>query len=43
VNEIVDLAVIQLTTADTFVPMNLGDSGTVRVGDEVIALGFPLK
>ena len=43
VDEIADLAVIQLTTADTFVPMSLGDSDTVRVGDEVIALGFPLS
>ena len=43
VDEIADLAVIQLTTADTFVPMALGDSNTVRVGDEVIALGFPLS
>ena len=43
VDEIADLAVIQLTTADTFVPMSLGDSDAVRVGDEVIALGFPLS
>ena len=43
VDEIADLAVIQLTTADAFVPMSLGDSDTVRVGDEVIALGFPLS
>ena len=43
VDEIADLAVIQLTTADAFVPMALGDSDTVRVGDEVIALGFPLS
>ena len=43
VDEIADLAVIQLTTADPFMPMTLGDSDSVRVGDEVIALGFPLS
>ena len=43
IDEIVDLAIIQLTTVDTFQPMELGNSDAVRVGDEVIALGFPLS
>jgi putative serine protease PepD len=37
-----DLAVIQVTApADKLVPIQLGDSSTVRVGDEVIAIGYP--
>lgn len=43
VDEIADLAVVQLVSSDKFEIMDLGNSNDVRVGDEVIALGFPWR
>lgn len=43
VDEIADLAVVQLVSSDKFEFMDLGNSNDVRVGDEVIALGFPWR
>ena len=40
---LVDLAVLRVEAGETLPPMPLGDSDHVRVGDEVIALGFPLN
>ena len=40
---LVDLAALRVESGETLPPMPLGDSATVRVGDEVIALGFPLN
>ena len=37
-----DLASIEIESGDTFSPLALGDSGATRVGDNVIAIGFPL-
>lgn len=37
-----DLAYIEIESGDTFSPLALGDSGATRVGDNVIAIGFPL-
>jgi putative serine protease PepD len=37
-----DLAVIKVDDAGDLTPAVFGDSGTVRVGDEVLALGSPL-
>ena len=37
-----DLAYVGIDTNDTFQPLALGDSDAIRVGAEVIAIGFPL-
>ena len=37
-----DLALIEMRANQTFHALGIGDSGGVRVGDEVLALGFPL-
>ena len=38
-----DLAYIQLKGPDSFAPIPLGDSNEIRVGEEVIVIGFPLS
>lgn len=43
IDEIADLAVVKLNAAGKFQSMELGNSDDVRLGDEVIALGFPLS
>ena len=40
---LVDLAALRVESGAALPPMPLGDSASVRVGDEVIALGFPLN
>ena len=42
VDEIADLALIDLGGVREFEPTVFGNSGTTSVGDEVIAMGFPL-
>ena len=42
-DEIADLAIVELNTTRKFEAMKLGNSDDVRVGDDVIALGFPLS
>ena len=42
VDERADLAIVEIRTAARLNVMNLGNSDDVRVGDDVIALGFPL-
>ena len=37
-----DLALVQIDSAERFDPIAIGDPDGVRVGDEVLALGFPL-
>ena len=37
-----DLAYISIDSSRTFTPIAVGDSDEVRVGAEVIAIGFPL-
>ena len=37
-----DLAIIDLSTSDRFVPITFGDSDLVSVGDNVIAVGYPI-
>ena len=37
-----DLAYIRVDADHSFIPIALGDSDKIRVGDEVIAIGFPL-
>ena len=37
-----DLAYIQAYSGGRFTPIGLGDSDEIRVGDDVIAIGFPL-
>ncbi len=37
-----DLAYIQIDAALSFAPIAIGDSNEIRVGEEVIAIGFPL-
>ena len=37
-----DLAYLGIQSDDVFSPMSFGDSSLVRLGDEVIVLGFPL-
>ena len=37
-----DLAYLKIESSDTFTPISLGNSGNVRVGEEVIVIGFPL-
>ncbi len=41
-NELLDLAVVQVHSRLPFEVMTLGDAGSIRPGDEVVALGFPL-
>ena len=42
VDEVMDLAVIRLEGGRTYDTIPLGDSSDTRVGDDVIAIGFPL-
>ena len=42
VHPTLDLAYIEIESGDTFSPLALGDSDASRVGDNVIAIGFPL-
>ena len=41
VDEVADLALIEVTTYHRLDPTPLGDSDAVKVGEEVIAMGFP--
>ena len=41
VDEVADLALIEVTTYRRLAPSLLGDSNAVKVGEEVIAMGFP--
>lgn len=43
IDEIADLAIVELNSIRKFEAMKLGNSDDVRVGDDVIALGFPLS
>lgn len=43
VDEIADLALVKVRAGTRFAAMGLGDSDGVQVGDDVIALGFPLR
>ena len=43
IDEIADLAIVKLNTTKKFEPIRMGNSDDVRVGDDVIALGFPLS
>lgn len=43
VDEIADLALVQLQSSGRFEAMRLGNSDGMQVGDDVIALGFPLR
>jgi len=43
VDEIADLALVEVRVGRRFIAMGLGDSDGVQVGDDVIALGFPLR
>ena len=43
VDEIADLALVEVRAGRRFAAMGLGDSDSVQVGDDVIALGFPLR
>ena len=43
VDEIADLALVKVRAGTLFAAMGLGDSDGVQVGDDVIALGFPLR
>ncbi len=42
IDEIADLAVVQLPPGRLLYPVPLGDSDLAQVGDEVIAMGYPL-
>ena len=42
VDEVADLALLDLRTFQDFEPVDLGNSDAVAVGDDVIAMGFPL-
>ena len=37
-----DLALVQIDSSESFSPIPVGDPSRVRVGDEVLALGFPI-
>ena len=39
---VLDLAYIQIEAARSFTPIAIGDSDEIRVGEQVIAIGFPL-
>ena len=41
-DETIDLAVIKVDSRQAWQPMTLGEAADIDVGDEVIALGFPL-
>ena len=41
-NDAVDLAVIRLSGGENFPPASFGKAGRIAIGDDVIALGFPL-
>ncbi len=41
VDEVADLALMEVTTYQRLHPMPLGDSDAVKVGEEVITMGFP--
>lgn len=41
-DEVADLALVRLQSSDQFEVMRLGNSDDTQVGDDVIALGFPL-
>ena len=43
IDELADLAIVELRTTRQFEAIELGDSDEVRIGDDVIALGFPLS
>lgn len=43
VDEIADLALVRLQASGSFDAMRLGNSDGIQVGDDVIALGFPLR
>ena len=43
VDEIADLALVKVRAGRRFSAMGLGDSDGVQVGDDVIALGYPLR
>ena len=43
IDEIADLALVKVRAGRRFAAMGLGDSDGVQVGDDVIALGFPLR
>lgn len=43
VDEIADLALVKVRAGRRFATMGLGNSDSVQVGDDVIALGFPLR
>ena len=36
-----DLALVQLRGSNSFTPLSMGDAASMRVGDEVVALGYP--
>ncbi len=38
-----DLALVQINSSDRFHAIEVGNPNSVRVGDEVLALGFPLR
>ena len=42
VDDVTDLALLDLRTSINFEPVDLGDSDTFAVGEDVIAMGFPL-
>ena len=42
-NEALDLAVVKVKSARSLKPMPMGDPVSVEVGEEVLALGFPLS
>lgn len=41
-NEVIDLAVVKVESQVPFHPMTLAEASSIRPGDEVVALGFPL-
>ena len=41
-DKVADLAIIDLNTSDELVPVPLGDSKLVAVGDNVVAIGYPI-
>ena len=43
VDEIADLALVRLQSSSGFDAMRLGNSDGMQVGDDVVALGFPLR
>ncbi len=42
VDAVADLAVVDIAASGNFTPVTLGDSSRVQVGEEVIAIGYPL-